>query len=123
MTTDLDRQSHTACTEAIDPAGFWRCGFWLIFVVANLTVAFCCLLWFVPKRISDKDFTLEYATRGSIVVLTVAAIVLARWLWRIRNPMTDRGPLAVRLVVAVAWVEALLALGSILRIYIATLRY
>src|SRR5271168_2123512 len=92
---------------AIDPSGFWRFIFWLAFVFGNLTTAFCWLLAHVPGR----DMRLNVVTRSCVVFFMLVTILMARWIWKIRNPIPvqeRRVRPAMYMVVLVAWVELVL---------------
>lgn len=102
--------------ESLDPTGLWRLGFWLIWILGHLTLLFALALGMVP-RLRNDPFTVDYAIRLGLAALTLVSILMARWIWKIRNPIAGQEPpLAMRVVVMVSWVELIFALVSILAI-------
>jgi hypothetical protein len=102
--------------ESLDPTGLWRLAFWLVWILGLLALLFTFLLAMVPRR-HDDSFTLEYAIRSCLAALGLISIIMARRIWKIRNPIGERTPaLAMQVVVIVAWVELTFALVSILAI-------
>jgi hypothetical protein len=103
--------------QSVDPSGFWRFLFWLAYVLGTLGVVSCWLLALVPRSIHDRDFALDYMIRFCVGVLTLVSILMAKWLWGIKNPMTDRGAaFLIRLIVGVAWIEGAFAVVSMIAI-------
>jgi hypothetical protein len=98
---------------AVDPSGFWRFIFWLTFVFGNLTIAFCWLLAHVP----GKDMRLNLAALSCLVFFMFVSILMARWIWKIRNPIPVPGRAvrpAMYMIVLIAWVELVLGLVGII---------
>src|SRR5260370_39819175 len=110
-------QGENEWLESVDPTGFWRFVFWFAYVLGTMDIASCWLLALVPRSIHNKDFTLEYTMRSCAAGLMLISILMAKWLWKIRNPITDRAPaLAMRLVVCFAWIEGAFAIVSMIAI-------
>jgi hypothetical protein len=110
--------------ESIDPTGFWRFLFWLAFVLGNLALAFSLLLAQVPRGLHDMDFLLDYAFRSSAAGIMLISILMARWLWGIKNPITDKGSAtAIRFVLCTVWVEGAIAVIGIIGIAIFQLSH
>jgi hypothetical protein len=104
---------------SIDPSGIWRLLFWLTYVLGNLVLLFSFLLAMVPGR---PDFLSEYLIRSTIAGLMLTSILMARWIWRIKNLLSGRGAAsAMRIVVFVAWSE--LAFALYLIIYLAIFQF
>ena len=100
---------------SIDPTGIWRLVFWLTYVIGNLVLLFSFLLAMVPRSLHDANFTSDYVIRSIVAGFMLISILMARWLWKIRNPLTDRGPaVAMRVVLFVAWAELAFALYLII---------
>lgn len=98
-------------TDLIDPSGFWRFVFWLVFVLGSLSLLLVWGLAHVPQPDYHGDYRLNYASCTCAILLMTISILMARWLWQIRNPLTDEGPLtALRLVLCAAWIQGAIAL-------------
>jgi hypothetical protein len=96
--------------------------FWLTYVLGNLVLLFSFALAMVPGSLHDTDFTPEYTIRSIIAGLMLMSILMAKWIWKIRNPLTDRGPaVAMRVVLFVAWAELAFALYLIIALAILQL--
>jgi len=105
---------------SIDPTGMWRFVFWLIFVLGNFVLAFSFLLAMVPSP-HRPDFTSQYIIRGIVAGLMVISILMARWIWKIRDPESDRkAAIGMRIVLFVAWAE--LAISAYLILGLATIQ-
>lgn len=95
---------------SIDPTGIWRLVFWLTYVLGNLVLAVFLLLAMVPSP-RHPDFTPLYIIRLVIAGLMLISILMARWIWKIRHPLSDHGgTIAMRIVIFVAWAEFIFAL-------------
>jgi hypothetical protein len=95
---------------SIDPTGLWRLVFWLAFVFGNLSLLFSWLLAQVPLPRYGADLRLDYAVRTSVAVLMLTSILMARWIWKINNPIRDHDRVtAIRLVLLLAWFELVIA--------------
>jgi hypothetical protein len=100
--------------ELVDPTGFWRFVFWLVFVLGNLALAFAWLLAQAPRPLHGADLRLDYAVRAGIVAFMLVSILMARRIWKINTPNLDQEPgIAMNLVVLVAWFELVAALCGI----------
>ncbi len=98
----------------IDPTGIWRLVFWLTFVLGNLDLAFSFLLAMVPSP-RNPDFTLWYVIRSIDAGLMLISILMARWIWKIRSPLSERKvATGMRVVLSVAWTELAFAVYLIL---------
>ena len=114
MTT---QERETGKPELIDPTGLWRLMFWLVYVLGTLSLIVSWLLSLVPRPVHDADFTLDYVIRSCAGGLALVSILMARWLWNIKNPLANEGPLkAMQLVVLIAWVELAIALAGLVGI-------
>jgi hypothetical protein len=101
-------------TEPIDPTRFV---FWLAFVLGSLNLLFSWLLARVPRPLHGADFRLDYTVRSSVAVLMLVSIVMARWLWKIGNPLFQGGSSTLmRVVLCVAWIEVAVALIGVVGI-------
>ena len=110
--------------ESVDPTVFWRFIFWLALVLGSLSLVFARLLAMVPRTHDDMDFSPNYAAYALTIGLMAACILMARWLWRVRGPLTDPGPISlIRIVLCAAWVEGALAAIGILGIAVFQLRH
>ena|SRR5260221_9849212 len=99
-------ENENTTPESIDPSGFWRFVFWLTYVLGTLSLAFSWLLAQVPRPLHGADLRGDYAFRTCTAGLMLISILMARWIWKIRNPLTDRGPATpLRVVLSIAWVE------------------
>lgn len=91
--------------ESIDPSGFRRLVFWLSYVFGTLILAFSWLLAQVPQPL-HADLSGDFAVRSCAAGLMLISILMARWVWKIRNPLSDGGPAsALRVVLFIAWIE------------------
>ena len=99
---------------SLDPTGLWRFVFWLAFVFGNLGLLFSWLLAQVPHPLYGTDVRLDYAVRSSVAVLMLTSILMARWIWKIKNPIRDEDHVtAIRLVLLLAWFELVVAIYGI----------
>jgi hypothetical protein len=100
---------------SIDPTGMWRLVFWLTFVLGNLVLLVSFLLAMVPAPRHERGFTLEYSIRLILTGLMLISILMARWIWKIRNPLSERkAATGMRIVLSVAWAELAFAIYLIL---------
>jgi hypothetical protein len=91
--------------RSIDLSGIWRLVFWLTYVLGNLVLAFSFLLAMVPGP-RHPDFTPTYIIRSVAAGLMLISILMARWIWKIRYPLSYQGvAIAMRIVIFVAWAE------------------
>lgn len=99
---------------SIDPTGMWRLVFWLTFVLGNLVLVFSFLLAMVPSP-RHPDLALWYIIRLIDAGLILISILMAGWIWKIRNPLSVRkvAP-GLRVVLFVAWTELTFAVYLIL---------
>ena len=103
--------------ESIDPTGFWRFVFWVTFVLGSLSLLLAWGLAHVPQPIYGGDFRPNYAACASVVAFMSISILMARWLWGIKNPIGGNAPASVmRIIVCLAWTETALGLLGILGI-------
>jgi hypothetical protein len=103
--------------ESIDPSGFRRLVFWLSYVFGTLILAFSWLLAQVPQPLHGADLSGDYAVRSCAAGLMLISILMARWVWKIRNPLSDRGrATAMRVVLFIAWIELAIACIGIIGI-------
>jgi hypothetical protein len=104
---------------SIDPTGIWRLGFWLIYVFGNLGLVFGFLLAQVPSpRRHDPALSADLAVWLCTVVLFLTSILMARWLWKIKNPV-PRGPLtSMHIIILVAWGEVAIAFRVVIGVAI-----
>jgi hypothetical protein len=103
--------------ESIDPSGFWRFVFWLAYVLGTLSLLFSWLLSQVPRPRHGADLTGDYVFRSCAAVLLLISILMARWIWKIRNPLSDRGrAIAMRVALFIAWIELAIAFIGIIGI-------
>ena len=100
--------------ESVDPTGFWRFVFWLALVLGTLSLLLAWGLAHVPVS-AHADLSGDYVVRSCSAVFMLVSILMARWLWGIKNPLVDEGPITpMRLVLCFAWVEAALAVIGII---------
>ena len=101
--------------ESVDPTGFWRFVFWLALVLGTLSLLLAWGLTYVPEPDFHGDFRLDYIVRSCSAALALVSILMARWLWGIKNPLVGEQPITgMRLVLCFAWVEAALAVIGII---------
>jgi hypothetical protein len=104
---------------AVDPSGLWRFIFWLAFVSGSLILGFFLLMSQVgpPPPSRRGDMRLYYAAWSCLTALMLLSIRMARWIWKIRNPIPVPGRAvrpAMYMVVLIAWVELVLGLVGII---------
>jgi hypothetical protein len=114
----------TRTPESIDPTGIWRLLFWLTFLLGTLSFLVSWLMASFMPPPPDHDFTLVYIVRSCIAVPMLISMLMARWIWKIRNPLTNEGPAtAMRIVLFIAWVQLaivlLLSLGLQLELFLS----
>jgi hypothetical protein len=106
------RQNETP--ESIDPSGLWRFGFWFCYVLGSLSLLFSWLLSQVPRS-RGEDMWPHYVVRFCAAVLMLAAILLARRIWKIGKVTPDEDPVtAMQVVVLLGWGELVIALLGII---------
>jgi hypothetical protein len=110
MTTPEDNED--CLPGSVDPSGLRRLLFWIVSVAGTFILLFTWLLLFVPGR---PDFTGDFIIRTSASALFVLSILMARWIWKIGNPFSDRhGSTPMRFVLTVVWIELGISLYEVL---------
>jgi hypothetical protein len=105
------KENESEMPESIDPTGFWRFIFWLVYVIGTLVLLFSWLLSMVPGEVLTGDIIVRSCAAG----LMLASILMARWLWKIRNPIPDQGSATVmQVVLLIAWAELGFAIFGII---------
>ena len=100
--------------ESTDPTGFWRFVFWLTYVLGTLCLLLSWLLSQVPTS-RGADLTGDLLIRSSAAGLMLISILMARHLWKIKNPLTDGFPqTAMDFVLSLAWFELLIATSGVI---------
>lgn len=99
-------ESHTP--DSVDPTmTLLRLLFWFVYGVGTLILLVTWLLLMVPGPIGKGDLIL----RSSAAALLLIAIVLAGWLWKLRNPFPLSAPRRLlRGFVLIVWIELIIAL-------------
>jgi hypothetical protein len=88
--------------------------FWTAYVLGILILLFSFLLAQVPQPLHRGDFTLDYAVRSLAACFLLTAILSARRLWKINDPIPSRGPVSARgLVFLTAWIGFVIGLAGI----------
>lgn len=90
--------------------------FWLAYVLGNLVLLFSFLVSKAPESIKRGDFGFYYILRLCLAGPMLVSILMARWIWKIGDPLDDPvspPPVAMRVVVLVAWAELAFALFEI----------
>jgi hypothetical protein len=105
---------------SIDPTGILRLVFWLTYVAGTLIFLYSWLLAMVMPPPPVHDFTFVYFVRACTVGPMLISILMARWIWKIRNPLSYRGQAAMRIVLFIAWGE--LGISLFLAIALAIFR-
>jgi hypothetical protein len=91
-------------------------------MIGNLVLLFSFLLAMVPRSLHDTEFIPDYVIRSFVAGLMLMSILMARWIWKIRNPLTDRVPaVGMRVVLLVAWAELAFAIYMIVGLAILQL--
>jgi hypothetical protein len=94
--------------------------FWTTYVLGILILLFSFLLAQVPQPPHRGDFTLDYAVRSLAAGFLLTAILLARRLWNINDPIPSRGRVSARgLVFLTAWVGLVIAVAGVIGLAIA----
>jgi hypothetical protein len=109
MPHQTDRQSRAF----IDPTGLWRFLFWLLYVIGSLALIFSWMLAMVPepRSVQPGVFLPDLIVRSCSAVLLALVVVLARWLWKIRNPFSPSGPeRPMQAFMVLVWLELAIAL-------------
>jgi hypothetical protein len=102
----LPEKNKNETPESIDPSGFRRLAFWLTYVFGTLGLAFSWLLAQVPQPRHGADLSGDFALRSGVAVLMLISILMARWIWKIKNPVSKESPVtAMRVVLLIAWIE------------------
>jgi hypothetical protein len=113
-TREYERVGHPP-PDSIDPTGFWRFVFWLALVLGTLSLLLAWGFAYVPKPDFHGDYRPDYIVRSCSAVLMLVSILMARWLWGIKNPFVDERPITpMRFVLCFAWVEAVIAVIGII---------
>jgi hypothetical protein len=114
------RVSEGITTESTDPSGVRRFIFWVAYVLGTLSLLFSWALAQVPEPRHDRHLVLDFAVRSCAGCLILTAILLARRIWRITNPLSRRSPAsAIRVFLLMVWIELVVAFVGVIGVAVS----
>ncbi|HLV94590.1 MAG TPA: hypothetical protein VKS44_05320 [Candidatus Acidoferrales bacterium] len=96
--------------SSIDPSGFWRFVFWLAYALGTISLLFSWMFAQVSSG-RDSDRAWDFVIPLCALILILTSILMACWLWNIKNPFRYGGDRkAMSVVLEVAWFELAVAI-------------